>query len=102
MSDFITNCIKGDALLSEVNDYIDMWHDSDSKLPLHEFLGMTRKEYDLFVQDEKYLASIVTAHRDKKDIVKIIAEQISMAARSDDQSKSERLERWLKDEGLWD
>lgn len=27
------------------DDYVDAWHDSDSALPLHEYLGMTQEEY---------------------------------------------------------
>lgn len=102
MSNFILNCINGDALLSEIDDYIDLWHDSDTGLSLHDFLGMTKEEYALFVEDEQYLATIVTARREKGNIKLIIESQVAMAARSDDQAKSERLQRWLKNEGLWE
>lgn len=66
MSNFMQDCLKGDALLSEVDDYIDQWHSSNSDLPLHSFLGMTKKEYELFVEDEVFLESIVTAHKEGK------------------------------------
>jgi hypothetical protein len=102
MSNFILNCINGDALLSEIDDYIDLWHDSDTEMSLHKFLGMTKEEYALYVEDEQYLATIVTARREKSNIKLIIESQVAMAARSDDQAKSERLQRWLKNEGLWD
>ncbi len=102
MSNFILNCINGDALLSEIDDYIDLWHDSNTELSLPEFLGMTKEEYTLFVEDEQYLASIVTAHREKVDIRLIIRNQLAMVARSDNQAKSERLQKWLKKEGLWE
>ncbi|PCH66973.1 MAG: hypothetical protein COC06_12000 [Bacteroidales bacterium] len=102
MCSFISDCLNGDAFLSEIDDYIDQWHDSDTKLLLHEFLGMTRKEYALFVEDEEFLATIVTAHKEHLDIKIVIESQIAMAARSDDQAKSEKLQKWLKKEGLWD
>lgn len=102
MSNFIQNCINGDALLSEIDDYIDLWHESDTDLSLHEFLGMTKEEYALFVDDEQYLATIVTARKENGSIKQIIENQIAMAARSDDHAKSERLQRWLKNEGLWE
>ena len=41
MSNFINNLIVGDALLREVDDYIHSWHESESKVSLHEYLGMT-------------------------------------------------------------
>ena len=98
---FINDCIKGYSLLDEIDDYIDEWHDSDTDLSLHDFLGMTKREYSLYIQDEDYLALIVTAHKENEPIEEIIQNQISMAARSDSLAKAKRLEKWLKNEGLW-
>lgn len=102
MSNFVVKCINGDALLSEIDDYIDLWHNNDTGMPLHAFLGMTQKEYALYVEDEQYLASIVTARKQKVDIKLVIESQVAMVARSDNQVKSDRLQRWLKKEGLWE
>lgn len=102
MSNFIEDCINGDALMSEIDDYIDNWHESESELPLYRYLGMTDKEYSLFVEDESLLAFIITAHRDKVDVREIVESQEKLAARSDNQAKSDRLKRWLEDEGLWE
>lgn len=101
MSNFIEKCISGDALSFEIDDYIDNWHNSDSELELHEYLGMTKAEYSLFVDDESYLGVIINAHMTHEDIGTVV-ESLAMAARSDDQAKANKLERWLKDEGLWD
>lgn len=102
MSNFIIDCINGDALMSDVNDYIDKWHESDSSLPLHDFLGMSKKEYMLFVEDENYLGNIITAHKFDKNVESIIRNEMAIAARSDDAVKSRRLQKWLESEGLWD
>ncbi len=102
MSNFITDCLNGDALMSDVNDYIDKWHESDGTLPLHDFLGMSKKEYMLFVQDENYLGIIISAHKFGKNVEFIIRDEIAMAARSDDATKSKMLQKWLENEGLWD
>jgi hypothetical protein len=102
MSNFINDCIHGYALMSEIDDYIDGWHDSDSGLSLHEFLGMTEKEYALYVQDDVYLASIITAHRDNINIVPLMARELKMAARSDDAAKAKQLQQWLDREKLWE
>lgn len=101
MSNFITACINGDALLTEIHDYIDAWHDSDSELALHDFLGMSEKEYALFVEDEAYLGLVVTAHKRGVKIEDIMHNHLKMVARSDDRAKSERLERLITHEGLW-
>lgn len=102
MSNFVKDCIAGDALVSEVYDYIDAWDSSDSNLPIHEFLGMTEPEYALFIEDEDYLNLIITAHMQGEDIKVIVASQYAIAARADNHKKASRLEKWLKNENLWD
>lgn len=102
MSNFITDCINGDALTEDVYDYIDSWHEKKSELELHEFLGMTIKEYQLFMLDDNYLGIIISAHKDNKDVDDIVRDEIAMAARSDNQEKSAALKRWLESEGLWE
>lgn len=102
MSNFITDCIEGNALMTDVDDYIDMWHESDSNLSLHDFLGMTEKEYKLFVEDESYLGSIITAHKFDTDIASILKKEYALAARSDDPAKAIKIQKWLENEELWD
>lgn len=101
-SNFIQDCLNGKALLTDIDDYIDTWHDQESDIPIFDFLGMSKKEYALFVEDETYLAKIVMAHRDKININEIMREQIPMAARADSSHKAARLQRWLENEGLWE
>ena len=102
MSDFITDCMNGDALMSDVNDYIDRWHEGNSAQPLHTFLGMTEKEYTLFVEDENYLGMIISARKNHAPLESFVRDEIyAMAARSDSAAKSKRLQTWLESEGLW-
>jgi len=42
---FIDACLTGDALLDDIEDYIEYWHENESGLELNEFLGMTTYEY---------------------------------------------------------
>jgi hypothetical protein len=102
MSNYIEDCITGDALMSEIYDYIDQWHEGDSKLSISEYLGMSEKEYFLFVENDSYLPSIITAHKTDKNIVTVMQEYLKMAARSDDPNKTKNLQQWLENEGLWD
>ncbi len=71
-------------------------------MTLHDFLGMTKKEYEMFVDDESYLGWIINAHKFNKDIDSIIHDEYAVAARSDDAAKAEKLQKWLDREGLWD
>lgn len=36
--------------LDDIDDYIDSWHDGDSKLTLHEYLGLTWEQYKKYVE----------------------------------------------------
>ena len=40
-------------IIDKLNDKVSEWHDSDSKLELYEYLGMTEYEYSLFVRNEE-------------------------------------------------
>ena len=72
MSNFIQNCLNGNALLDEIDDYIDRWHSGDSDMPLHTYLGMSREEYASWIESPDNLIYIVAAHRcgtNRKDAI---------------------------------
>ena len=69
---FIEKCLSGDALYEDIDDYVDIWHDSNSTDELYEFLGMTRQEYWLWVRNPDILPQIVQAHKEKLDIHAIL------------------------------
>lgn len=62
MADFITDCINADARLEDIDIYVKRWHESESELSIYEYLGMTRDEYGLWVEDDAYLKDIILAH----------------------------------------
>lgn len=103
MSSFISRCLRGEVLATEIDDFIDAWHDGDSDAPLHTFLGMTRNEYGLWVADPEILPFIIIAHRDKKNIADVLEEaemnRLPIAARSEGQDKIRELLAWLKRQG---
>ena len=104
MCDFITKCLMGEALLEEIDDYIDNWHDSDGDLSVHELLGMTRTEYGLWVEDPSCLPQIVIAHRQHEELTEIRRghDALPVAARSSRFSAQDNLIKWLMDKGLWE
>jgi len=67
-TNFIALCLQGKTLPTEIDDYIDSWHENDSSKPLHDFLGMTWKEYSLWVSNPDFLSHIITAHKEKTAI----------------------------------
>lgn len=63
---------------------MDKWHDSDTKMSLHEFLGMTEEEYSVWVEfdilpdetipREKFLALRKDAYRWANDADNYLSE----------------------------
>lgn len=61
MSNFIDMCRDGQARPGDIDNFIDRWHETPNGMPLYAYLGMTRKEYSMWVEDETVLASIIGA-----------------------------------------
>lgn len=103
MSNFIEDCIHGRALLDDIDEYVERWHEGDSKLPLHAYLGMTAGEYSLWLSEPSVLPHIVVAHERSWTVEDVIeeAQSLPMAARADGLKKAADLVRWLKRQGLW-
>lgn len=59
MSNFIQKCISGEARYQEIDDFIEAWHKSNTDLPIYEFLGMTSKEYEMWMKNSDSLSSII-------------------------------------------
>lgn len=101
-SNFIQSCLEGDAFLSEIDDFIDSWHEGDSNLSLHEFLGMTRDEYEIWLKNPDMLPFIIRARKDGKRYVDTFKEEYyQLAARAENAGKARELKKWLEEQGLW-
>lgn len=93
----------GELLPEEIDEYIDMWHESTTEIGLHEFLGMTEKEYALWVAKPKILPFIIKAHHDNSTISAILKahETLRLAARKEGIDNISDIIEWLKKENLW-
>ncbi len=60
---FVDLCVRGEASPVQIDDFIEVWHQAESELSLHEFLGMTWEEYSAWVRNPGLLSSIIAAHR---------------------------------------
>jgi hypothetical protein len=56
---FIDLIIHGEVSPDDIYRFIQEWHESDSDLPVNEFLGMTLDEYAAWVEDSKSLVNII-------------------------------------------
>ncbi len=81
----------------EIEDFVQRWHDSDSKLELHEYLGMTIDEYALWLNSPDMLPLILTSRKTKRSLESIANDNLQsrLAARADDSMKIKAIQTWL-------
>lgn len=65
-------CLNGEARLSEIDEYIRMWHEGSDDRTLDEYLGFTKEEYNLWVQNSDVPKYVLYARRRNVDIYKVI------------------------------
>lgn len=66
MKTFVQKCIDNEIQLSEIDDFIGVWHENKFSISLFEFLGMDENEYKKWVLDDSILPDIIKAHKRKK------------------------------------
>ena len=96
---FVALALNGEVLMDEIDDYVGKWHEGDSPLPLHEFLGMTRDEYSLWLDSPDALGLILAGRklgRTPEDIANDNMELTRVAARSDAPVKIKTIQKWLE------
>lgn len=94
---FIDQCLSGDAIIDEIEDFIGAWHDGSSELSLHEYLGMLRDEYELFLNSPESLPLIVASRKTGDPVARYVNDNVmtKLAARSAEPNKIRRLQAWL-------
>ena len=60
---FIEWVLAGEALDAAIDDFVESWHQGDSKLSLADFLGFTEEDYATWVAQPKSLESIIANHK---------------------------------------
>lgn len=61
---FVDRALRGEILnLEEIDDAIDAWHTNESGVPLHEYLGLTFEEYQVFVVQPSMLQGILATRK---------------------------------------
>lgn len=99
--------LAGKALPDDIHDFIDKWRSiysnaNDNEIvPLHDFLGLTWEEYEVWIHDENALKSFATARETNKSLRAVLRDRYqntTIAARAEDSSKLAALRKWLVSE----
>ena len=60
MLTFIEQCLTDPARVQDIDKHIDAWHkDVENQCFLHDYLGMSWEEYQLYAGKEENLVSII-------------------------------------------
>jgi hypothetical protein len=101
---FVERALAGDVLdlAGEIDDDIDAWNESDSELQLHEWLGLTQDEYNLFATQPSLLRLILMSRRwDDGTLLELARDpnDVKLAARGATPAELETAHQWLRQTG---
>ena len=104
--DFMSLALGGRVVSDEIDDFVAAWHVGNDLRPLHDFLGMSWEEYQLWVSDPAYLNIILAARHNGEDLrhaVQAVNDNFRsperIAARSTNPERVRQLEQWLAKNG---
>lgn len=63
MNTFVQDCLEGKTIVDKIDDYIDMWHDGGSTIPLHTFLGLRKEDYISWINEEESLNLLLNKYK---------------------------------------
>ena len=94
---FVSACLSGSALLEDVDDWVEGWHDSPHDLSLDDYLGFSIEEGALWAERPESLRFIVAARRYGKPIQTILLsrDNFELAARASDSADATAVLDWL-------
>lgn len=98
---FVEKVLAGEEFVDQIDEYVTEWHSSPQHSALHAFLGLTRDEYGLWVEQPDSLHSILFARKNGAPIKSFDWDDAHLlAARSQSQQDPAILLGWLKKKGL--
>ena len=100
---FIDLYSRGEVSADDIDDFVDRWHDAQEPwaqdLELHEYLGMTHEEYEVWLCDPLALPAILDARRSGRALAAVMAdryEALRTASLPADATILFSLGNWLK------
>ena len=95
---FLSLALSGKAMTDEIDDYVDLWHEQPMGLSLHDYLGMNREEFNLWLDEPDMLPLIITSRKTNRSLDLIAndnLDEMRLAARANHTNMIPRLQAWL-------
>ncbi len=103
---FIDEVLAGRALATDIDDWVDAWHDAPGASPvaslsLADYLGMSEQEYSLWVERPESLRFIIAGRKtgNAPETAEMLGGVLAAAARSTDDAEAANVVSWLKQTG---
>ncbi|MDQ0678774.1 hypothetical protein QFZ30_002156 [Arthrobacter pascens] len=95
---FVSACLSGTALLDDVDEWVETWHESPNDVSLDDYLGFSAEEGALWAERPESLRFIVAAHRYGKPVETILQsrDDFALAARASDSAEAMAVLAWLR------
>ena len=85
--------------LSRIDDEVDAWHEADTTVPLHEWLGLTPDEYELYVEKPASIRIILAARHQNRSLKELLAANDATSLTGASVEEMTELRKWLKATG---
>lgn len=97
---FLEAVLEGSALWTDIDDWVDRWHETDDPGELQDFLGMSWDEYRLWAEQPAALRFIISAREHNEPVEELLnAPGHAVAARGLSDEDARVVRRWLKQTG---
>jgi hypothetical protein len=99
---FVELCLKGDVLEEEIDQFVEDWHEGrqGADIALHEHLGMSWEEYQLWSTTPSVLPFVLTARKFGTTLKEQLAqEKFAIAARAGSAAEATKVGVWLRSIG---
>ena len=98
-SSFMELALSGRVLSDEIENFVEAWHESQSKEELHVFLGMKFDEYSLWASDPDTIDVILSSRHAGRSLKEAVNDNLRVreriAARADEAGKLATLSKWI-------
>jgi hypothetical protein len=98
---FMDAVLSGEALWVDADDWVAEWHEHETGVELHEFLGMAFGDYALWTERPETLRSIIGAYEADEPIADYLREanELAIAARGLTEQDRRAILVWLRRTG---